>query len=125
MRYVIYIIELCILSYYVYKIKTMKMSQINIAKESTLITMQWFMFTFVNLIIKMLESKFDISQSLFQTIIFIVLITRNLLACLIAWYYSIYLVNKNFQNQSNNKDGNLQKNLGTFAVDDFDVAMKS
>jgi hypothetical protein len=46
------------------------------------------------------------------------------LAAIISYYYSIYLVNKDLTNQIK-KEGNLQQNLGTFAIEDFDVAMKS
>jgi len=60
-----------------------------------------------------------------QILIFSFLCVRNLLASAIAYYYSIYLVNKDFKNQPKNVEGDLTQNLGTFAIEDFDVAMKS
>lgn len=125
MRYVITFIELIALLYYLWQIRKMKLSQINIAYESQLITLQWFVLTCFNLIAKALQSKFLQQQELIQLIIFIILCTRNFLASAIAYYYSIYLVNKDFKNQSKSNVGDLQKNLGTFAIEDFDVAMKS
>ena len=55
MRYIISFAEMGFLIYYVRKIRTMKMSQINIAHESQLITIQWLLFTILNLIVKQLE----------------------------------------------------------------------
>ena len=125
MRYVITVIELLALLYYLWQIRKMKLSQINIAYESQLITLQWFVLTCFNLIAKALQSKYLQQQELIQLIIFIILCTRNFLASAIAYYYSIYLVNKDHKHQSKSNVGDLQQNLGTFAIEDFDVAMKS
>ena len=43
----------------------------------------------------------------------------------ILFYYSVYLVNKESQNKKEESDLDLEKKLGTFAIEDFDVAMKS
>ena len=50
---------------------------------------------------------------------------RDLFTSAILFYYSVWLVNKSAKNEPQENDGDLQKNLGTFAIEDFDVAMKS
>lgn len=125
MRYVICFFEMMVLLYYVCKISSMKMNQINIAKESQLITMSWFVLTVLNLVLKRIEKLLPDQQIGIQLTIFTILIIRNLAASGIAYYYSVFLVNRDFQSQLKSKEGELQQNLGTFAIEDFDVAMKS
>lgn len=50
---------------------------------------------------------------------------RNTCTAGILYYYSVYLINKDSKSQQAEGDADLQKNLGTFAIEDFDVAMKS
>jgi len=82
------------------------------------------LFTLFNLLAKFFENSTQ-SQRTIQILIFSVLAFRNLMASAIAYYFSIYLVNRNSQNQPKNQNGELHQNLGTFAIEDFDVAMKS
>ena len=110
MRYIISIAEMGFLIYYVMKIRTMKMSQINIARESQLITIQWLLFTVLNLVVKQVEQYMTDPEStkVIQIMIFTFLCVRNLLASAIAYYYSIYLVNKDFEGKPRGKDDDLQ-----------------
>lgn len=98
MRYIITALEMLVLLYYVLKIQSMKMNQINIAKESILITLQWFILTIFNLFAKLVKGKNPENQKSIQLLICGVLQLRNLLTALISYYFSIYQVNKELTN---------------------------
>lgn len=128
MKYVIYFIEFCILIFSIWQIKRVEqMSQIDITTESTRIGYCWISFSTFAIILKLVENsqqnKIFVVSAL-QISIFAMVQLRNFLTALIAYYYSIYLVEKSFEHDLSNQDGD-QQNLGTFAIEDFDVAMKS
>ena len=60
----------------------------------------------------------------FDIIVFSSSIIRNLLCALIAYYYSIYLPNIEY-NKTKVDDKVSLGIIGTLAIDDFDTAMKS
>jgi len=55
---------------------------------------------------------------------FAVIVIRNMATALTAYIYSIHLINKKFNNDELNFEGE-GFNLGTLAIEDFDTAMKS
>ena len=129
MRYVIIATELLVLIYYNCKIRKRKLNmiQINISWESQLITSQWIVFTILNVIFKiiitfMIEGNW---ADWLQILQYITKALRNTCTAGILYYYSVYLINKDSKSQQQEDDADLQKNLGTFAIEDFDVAMKS
>lgn len=72
--------------------------------ESRKIVLTWFLFTLLNVIFLMLEDillilKIEYYKQLvrvFEIIIFSSSIIRNLLCALIAYYYSIFLTNREY-----------------------------
>ena len=72
--------------------------------ESRKIVLIWFFFTFMNVIFLLLEDFFELNNkdlnqqlgSVFDLIGFSSTIIRNLLCALIAFYYSIFLPNREY-----------------------------
>ena len=104
----------------------MNLGQINISRESKLITSQWIVFAVLNVILKLFIPYSGAAWShFFEYLLFLCHIARDLLTSGILFYYSVWLVNKSAKSEPEENEGDLQKNLGTFAIEDFDVAMKS
>lgn len=55
---------------------------------------------------------------------FIFILVRNMATAMIAYIFSIYQVNKKYEDNEQNEEEQ-GFNLGTLAIDDFDTAMKS
>ena len=100
--------------------------------ESRKIVLIWFFFTFMNVIFLLLEDFFELNNkdlnqqlgSVFDLIGFSSTIIRNLLCALIAFYYSIFLPNREYNKTKVDEKISLGI-IGTLAIDDFDTAMKS
>ena len=78
------------------------MIQINISWESQLITMQWIVFTFLNVIFKLIIPNLEAGNwaDIIQLFQYLTKVLRNTCTAGILYYYSVYLIiNKGSKNQ--------------------------
>jgi len=127
-KYIISFIELSLLLYFWMKINRMQENKINIAYESKLIIYFWGFLSLFNLILQGISNHvqdmpYNVEYAL-AILSFSVIVIRNMATALTAYIYSIHMVNKKFNNDELNDEGE-GFNLGTLAIEDFDTAMKS
>ena len=69
------------------------------------------------------ELTYEMEHAL-AIVAFIFILVRNTATAAIAYFFSIYKVNKKYEDNEQNEEEQ-GFNLGTLAIDDFDTAMKS
>ena len=127
MKFIILLIQNMILIYFVWNISKTSMKNINIARENVWIITNYVIITIILYIVPLIIGSFELIslseqdiQFYLQNYSFIFFIARSFLQTIITWYFSIYAINKDFEDVEEN--ANLQT---VFAIEDFDVAMKS
>lgn len=127
-KYLINILEMGLLVVFWFKIRRMTDDKIDIAKESKLMIFFWGFFSMANLALQTVTNhiedlSYDMEHAL-AVVAFIFILVRNTATALIAYIFSIYQVNKKYEDNEQNEEEQ-GFNLGTLAIDDFDTAMKS
>jgi len=94
MKYAIIIGELCAIVYFGCLIRKMKLGVINIVTEFVCITSAWFILDMCHLIARILQYFFSEYRDMLNYFVLAFVILRNTSVCVIAYYYSIYKMNR-------------------------------
>ena len=94
MKYVIIAIEQVVILAAGCRIRKIKISQIDGGKEPRLIAASWFTLNMLHVTFRILQYLFPEHRANLWWAVFLFIMIRNGVVCGIAWYYSIYKVNK-------------------------------